>query len=197
MRFKAMSNRLERSDILFEFLAIMCLGAYSTVTAEAAAAIAGAGRGCGDTSLACRRLWASATTAYIPLGSRSGAANWSRSQIALFLKPIQPSRPVGACGFRPTIYMSTAMYAAGVAAGKSVRRTVAGCNPDTNLRRSRNAASTMANRTCGCRTAGSRRKEGGAHSIWIGTIRSDRVLFGVALQATTAVLLPPFQALVK
>jgi hypothetical protein len=32
---------------------------------------------------------------------------WGRSEIALFLKQIQPSKPVGARGFRPIICMST------------------------------------------------------------------------------------------
>src|SRR5262245_43454496 len=32
------------------------------------------------------------------------------SRIALFLKPIQPSKPVHACGFHPIICMSTIMY---------------------------------------------------------------------------------------
>src|SRR5213082_462398 len=41
------------------------------------------------------------------LGRLEWCGKSERSRIALFLKPIQPSRPVDACGFRPIICMST------------------------------------------------------------------------------------------
>jgi uncharacterized protein (DUF2236 family) len=105
MRFEAMSNRLERSDILFEFLAIMRsvpilplpLRPVQPLLVRAAVAVI--------------PHWLQTIVGLTDQGLHTWEAGavgkLERSQIALFLKPIQPSRPVGACDFRPIICMST------------------------------------------------------------------------------------------
>jgi uncharacterized protein (DUF2236 family) len=104
MRFEAMSDRLQRSDIVFEFLAIMRAAPILPLPLRPVQLLLI--RAAVDLTPPWLQTIVGLTEHGMP-GRPAWCGKSERSRIALFSKPVQPSRPVGACGFRRIICMST------------------------------------------------------------------------------------------
>jgi hypothetical protein len=85
--FQEMTDRLERSDIVFEFSCHHAVCAHPAAAVKARAASAGAGRSWGSPGTACL------------VGKPGWSGRRGRLPIALFCNPSPLSRPVGACDF--------------------------------------------------------------------------------------------------
>jgi len=104
--FHATAGRLERSDVVLEFLAIMSsapilpmlLRPAQHLLVRAAVDLSLAGRG---------RSWGSMGTACM-LGKPRRSDRQGLSRTASFWNPTRPFKPVGGCAFRPIICMSNA-----------------------------------------------------------------------------------------
>ena len=103
MLFHAMAGRLERSDIVIEFLTIMRSAPILPLLLRPAQdLLVRAG-----VDLTPDWVWASTERACI-LGKPRLSGRQELSQTASFWHPTQPFRLVGGCAFRPITYMSTA-----------------------------------------------------------------------------------------
>jgi uncharacterized protein (DUF2236 family) len=148
MRFEAMSNRLERSDILFEFLAIMRstpilplpLRPVQPLLVRAAVAVI--------------PHWLQTIVGLTDHGLHTWEAGAVRQIGAFADRLVLETNPAVQASRRmrlPANYLYVHDNVCGWGgAGRPARQTLAGCDGDTNLRRSRNAACTKASRTCGC-----------------------------------------------
>jgi uncharacterized protein (DUF2236 family) len=106
MLFHAMASRLERSDIVLEFLTIMRSAPILPLLLRPAQGLL-VRAAVGLTLIGCGRSWASTDTACI-LGKPRLSGRQELSQTASFWHPTQPFRLVGGCAFRPITCMSTA-----------------------------------------------------------------------------------------
>src|SRR5215469_5530135 len=104
MLFHAMAGRLERSDIVLEFLTIIRSAPILPLLLRPAQDLLVR---TGVDLTGCGRSWASTDTACI-LGKPRLSGRQELSQTASFWHPTQPFRLVGGCAFRPITCMSAA-----------------------------------------------------------------------------------------
>src|SRR5262245_36276078 len=105
MLFHAMAGRLERSDIVFEFLTIMRSAAILPLLLRPAQDLL-VRAGVDLTPNWVGRSWASTDTACI-LGKPRLSGRQELSQTVSFWHPTPPFKLVGGCAFRPITCMST------------------------------------------------------------------------------------------
>ena len=108
MRVEAMSDRLERSEILFEFLATMRAASILPLLLMPVQWLLT------RAAIDLTPHWMQAIVGLTGQGLNEWKLDWcgksSDSPIAWFSKPILPSRPAGVCGFRQITCMSVILH---------------------------------------------------------------------------------------